>query len=148
MSKTKKQEAGSNMLRAWRVWLVQVAETDWLTCVPALGMQLTCPSRVVQPFATSPCPAYYQPSPRVVHLVPRRISVGVQLGFVKGKKINGSALQADSVRLACLDEKELGSHLGMTLLFDVKLFALSHANPHMRTLTCKPSHANPQTLSG
>ena len=54
----------------------------------------------------------------------------------EGKKINGSALQADSARLACLDEKELGSHLGITLLFDLKLFARSHA-----------IHPNPQTLA-
>ena len=36
----------------------------------------------------------------------------------------------------CLDEKELGSHLGITLLFDLKLFARSHA-----------IHPNPQTLA-
>ena len=92
MLKTKNTKLVARCRELGGVWLVQVAETDWLTCVPPLGMQLTCPSRVVQPFATSPCPAYYQPSPGVVHLVPQRISVGVQLGFVKGKNINGCKL--------------------------------------------------------
>ena len=113
-----------------------MAETDWLTCVPPLGMQLTCPSRVVQPFATSPCPACYQPSSRVVHLVPRRISVGFQLGFVKGKKLMVQRSTRTRLAWLCLDEKELGSHLGITLLFDLKLFARSHA-----------IHPNPQTLA-
>ena len=103
------------MPRAWRC-LCRPGGRNRLHCtgspVAILGMPLTCPFRVVQPFATSPCPAFYQPSPRVVHLVPRRISVGVQLGFVKGKKINGSALLVEfcSLGFAWMKEK-LGSHL-------------------------------------
>ena len=113
-------------------WSKQTGSPD----LPPLGMPLTCPFRVVQPFATSPCPACYQPSSRVVHLVPRRISVGFQLGFVKGKKLMVQRSTRTRLAWLCLDEKELGSHLGITLLFDLKLFARSHA-----------IHPNPQTLA-
>ena len=139
--KTKNTKLVARCRELGGVWLVQVAETDWLTCVPPLGMQLTCPSRVVQPFATSPCPAYYQPSPRVVHLVLRRISVGVQLGFVKGKKINGSAFHADSARLALLGWKRAWIPPG-----DSKCYLIRNCLPfHM--LFTQPSNIGCLSLS-
>ena len=125
------------MLRAWRC-LARPGGRNRLAHLCATSRHTAhLPFSGRSTLATSPCPAWSQPSPRVVHLVPRRISVGAQLGFVKGKKINGSAFHADSARLALLGwKKELGSHLGITLLFDLKLFARSHA-----------IHPNPQTLA-
>ena len=139
-----KHEAGSDMPRAWRC-LCRPGGRNRLHCtgspVAILGMPLTCPFRVVQPFATSPCPAFYQPSPRVVHLVPRRISVGVQLGFVKGKKINGSAFHADSARLALLGWKRAWIPPG-----DSKCYLIRNCLPfHM--LFTQPSNIGCLSLS-
>ena len=93
--------------------MVEVAETDWPTWLPPLGMPLTWFDPLFGSFnPLPPCPACYQPSLRVVHLLPLEISVGVWLGFVKGKKINGSALLVEfcSLGFAWMKEK-LGSHL-------------------------------------
>ena len=139
-----KHEAGSDMPRAWRC-LCRPGGRNRLHCtgspVAILGMPLTCPFRVVQPFATSPCPAFYQPSPRVVHLVPRRISVGVQLGFVKGKKINGSAFHADSARLALLGWKRAWIPPG-----DSKCYLIRNCLPFHMLFTQTLKHWLPQLI--
>ena len=139
-----KHEAGSDMPRAWRC-LCRPGGRNRLHCtgspVAILGMPLTCPFRVVQPFATSPCPAFYQPSPRVVHLVPRRISVGVQLGFVKGKKINGSAFHADSARLALLGWKRAWIPPG-----DSKCYLIRNCLPFHMLFTQTLRHRLPQLI--
>ena len=81
------------------------------------------------------CPAWSQPSLRVVHLVPRRISVGVQLGFVMGKK----KLMVASLAWLGLDEKRAWVPPG----YD-KCYLIRNCLPfHMLFLTCEPSHANP-----
>ena len=87
-----KHEAGSDMPIAWRC-LARPGGRNRLPHLCATSRHTAhLPSSGRSTLATSPCPAWFQPFLRVVHLVPRRISVGVQLGFVKGKKINGCKL--------------------------------------------------------
>ena len=133
MSKTKKQEAGSNMLRAWRVWLVQVAETDWLTCVPPLGIQLTCSSRVVQPLPP------YLPGMISTLSEGRSPCASEDIRWCSAWLREGKKLMVASLAWLGLDEKRAWVPPG----YD-KCYLIRNCLPfHMLFLTCEPSHANP-----
>ena len=112
-----KHEAGSDMPRAWRC-LCRPGGRNRLAHLTCHLSACRSPALFGSFNPLPPCPACYQPSSRVVHLVPRRISVGFQLGFVKGKKLMVQRSTRTRLAWLCLDEKELGSHLGITLLFD------------------------------
>ena len=120
------------MLRAWRVWLVQVAETDCLTCVPPLGIRLTCLPRVVQPLPPHLARHDFNPFWGSFTWFLGGYPLVFSLASWREKK-----LMVASLAWLGLDEKGAWVPPGYN-----KCYLIRNCSPfHMLFLTCEPSHA-------
>ena len=116
------------------VWLVQVAETDWLTCVPPLGIRLTCLPRVVQPLPPHLARHDFNPFWGSFTWFLGGYPLVFSLASWREKK-----LMVASLAWLGLDEKGAWVPPGYN-----KCYLIRNCLPfHMLFLTCEPSHANP-----